>query len=142
VLWPTIYGVGIRLIFHAIIFLNISLQYLLKRFLAKGGEIVRATVQHLSQVLDGAFSSRPGQPPSAVFVCLGLGAYSLGGLEDKNMYPIRGQTVLLNAPWVKFGRGITTLDDLWTYVIPRRSGDVSYCLAMLCSFASDFADVS
>lgn len=122
--------VGIRLIFHAIIFLNISLQYLLERFTAKGGEIVRATVQHLSQVLDGAFSSRPGQPPSAVFVCLGLGAYSLGGLEDKNMYPIRGQTVLLKAPWVKFGRGFATLDALCAYIIPRRSGDVSYYLTI------------
>lgn len=88
---------------------------------------MRTAVQHISQVIDGAFSTPPGRPPSAVIICLGLGAYSLGGLEDKNVYPIRGQTVLLRAPWVKFGLSISSLDGLWTYIIPRRSGDVS-CL--------------
>jgi len=48
----------------------------------------------------------------------------LGGVEDKDVYPIRGQTVLLRAPWIKFGRAISSKTGLWTYIIPRRSGDI------------------
>lgn len=47
----------------------------------------------------------------------------LGGVEDKAMYPIRGQTVLLKAPWVKYGRTMVEKDGLRTYTIPRRCGD-------------------
>lgn len=58
-------------------------------------------------------------------VSLGLGARFLGGLEDKDVYPIRGQTVLVRAPWVRFGRTETShADGRVTYIIPRRSGDV------------------
>lgn len=61
-------------------------------------------------------------------VCAGLGARTLGGVEDKDVYPLRGQTVLLRAPWVRFGRSFTGVSgegkDVWTYIIPRRSGDV------------------
>lgn len=40
------------------------------------------------------------------------------------MFPIRGQTVLVRAPWVKFGRTISSKDGLWTYIIPRKGGTV------------------
>jgi len=40
------------------------------------------------------------------------------------VYPIRGQTVLVRAPWVKFGRTVSSPSGLWTYIIPRKSGDV------------------
>lgn len=98
---------------------------MLNKFVSKGGQLVHSSVQHISQVLDGAYSNPPGQSPSAVIVCLGLGARFLGGVEDKDMFPIRGQTVLINAPWVRFGRTISSLDGRWTYIIPRRSGGVS-----------------
>ena len=53
------------------------------------------------------------------------GARSLIGLEDKDVYPVRGQVVTLHAPWIKFGRTVSHAQQgLWTYVIPRRSGDV------------------
>jgi D-amino-acid oxidase len=106
----------------------IYLNYLLSRFLAAGGSIVRGTVQHIAQVVEGGAGIFDGRKclssPAAVVVCVGLGARTLGGVEDKDMYPIRGQTVLLRAPWVKFGRAISSKDGLWTYIIPRRSGDV------------------
>ncbi|KAG8988015.1 hypothetical protein FRB90_003015 [Tulasnella sp. 427] len=102
----------------------VYLPYLLQRFLSKGGRAVRVKVQHVSQAIDGAFSSPGSPPPQAVFVCAGLGARSLGGVEDKDVFPIRGQTVLVRAPWVRFGRTLSSLDGLWTYIIPRRSGDV------------------
>jgi len=106
------------------------LNYLLSRFLASGGSLIRGTVQHIDQVIEGGagvFSSGKKSAPAidAVVVCAGLGSRTLGGVEDKAMYPMRGQTVLLRAPWINFGR---TLGDagtgVWTYIIPRRSGDV------------------
>jgi D-amino-acid oxidase len=106
------------------------LNYLLARFLARGGLIVRGAVQHIHQVIEGGariFSGLQGSPPDAVIVCAGLGARFLGGVEDKNVYPIRGQTVLLKAPWVKTGKYILTAEgQVDTYVIPRRSGNVRF----------------
>ncbi|KZT28066.1 D-amino-acid oxidase [Neolentinus lepideus HHB14362 ss-1] len=107
----------------------IYLNYLLSRFLARGGAIVRGSVQHISQVVDGGArvftgSKSAGVPVDAVIVCAGIGARFLGGVEDKDVYPIRGQTVLLRAPWIRFGRTMSSKDGLWTYIIPRRSGDV------------------
>jgi glycine/D-amino acid oxidase-like deaminating enzyme len=98
------------------------LLHLLDRFKSQGGIIKRASVQHISQVLDGGFAL---SKPEALVVCAGLGARNLGGVEDKDVYPIRGQTVVIKAPWIKFGRTQSSLDGLWTYVIPRRSGEVS-----------------
>ncbi|KAJ7207059.1 hypothetical protein GGX14DRAFT_635946 [Mycena pura] len=106
----------------------VYLNYLMSRFLAAGGSIVRGTVQHIAQVVEGGAGIFNGRkclsPPAAVIVCVGLEARNLGGVEDKDMYPIRGQTVLLRAPWIKFGRAISSKDGLWTYIIPRRSGDI------------------
>ncbi|KAF7761404.1 hypothetical protein Agabi119p4_9396 [Agaricus bisporus var. burnettii] len=65
----------------------------------------------------------------AVIVCTGLSTRFMGGVEDMSVYPIRGQTVLLRAPWVR--TGITESgqknekgEEVVTYIIPRRSGDV------------------
>ncbi|KAJ7593506.1 FAD dependent oxidoreductase [Mycena floridula] len=106
----------------------IYLNYLLSRFLAAGGTLVRGTVQHINQIVEGGarmlIGSRNPSPPDAVVVCAGLGTRFLGGIEDKTMYPLRGQTILIRAPWIKFGRTLSTKDGLWTYIIPRRSGDV------------------
>ncbi|EEB97841.1 hypothetical protein MPER_02753, partial [Moniliophthora perniciosa FA553] len=68
------------------------------------GIIVRGTVSHIAQVIEGGigvFSHSTPLPPDAIVVCAGLGTRFLGGIEDKAMYPIRGQTVLLRAPWVQ-----------------------------------------
>ena len=105
---------------------------------------------HLYQVLEGGTSLLPGgsdadPKPAAVVVCVGLGARFLGGVEDKSVYPIRGQTVLVRAPWVRFGRTETKLaEESVTYIIPRRSGDVSRpdllpkCLHVLIPFFFHF----
>ncbi|KAI0084754.1 D-amino-acid oxidase [Irpex rosettiformis] len=106
-------------------------NYLLSRFLGKGGTIVRGTVQHINQIAEGGphvFSS-PGRAGKssvdAIIVCAGLGARTLGGVEDKDVFPVRGQVVMLRAPWIKFGRTAShAASGLWTYIIPRRSGDV------------------
>jgi len=104
----------------------IYLNYLLTQFLAAGGAILRGYVQHIHQVIEGGAHNYPGgagaRPPDAVVVCAGIGARFLGGVEDTSVYPIRGQTVIVRAPWVRFGRMEVT-EDIKTYIIPRRSGD-------------------
>lgn len=89
---------------------------------------MRGNVQHISQVIEcgATVLSGHGEPSQAdgVVVCAGLGARMLGGVEDKNMYPIRGQTVLLRAPWIRYGRTMVEKNGLRTYTIPRKSGDV------------------
>ncbi|PCH44726.1 D-amino-acid oxidase [Wolfiporia cocos MD-104 SS10] len=105
-------------------------NYLLSRFLAHGGTIVRGAVQHISQVIEGGpdiftRGRASPRPVDALVVCPGLGARTLGGVDDKEMYPVRGQTVLIRAPWVKFGKTAShNADGLWTFVIPRRNGEI------------------
>ncbi|KZV99843.1 FAD dependent oxidoreductase [Exidia glandulosa HHB12029] len=107
------------------------LAYLLARALALGGRLLRARVMHISQVYSGAFT--PTRPVDAVIVCTGLGARSLGGVEDLTVFPIRGQTVLIKAPWVDWGVTLSgsgkhkpgeELLEPPVYVIPRASGEV------------------
>ncbi|WWC61551.1 uncharacterized protein I303_104135 [Kwoniella dejecticola CBS 10117] len=68
--------------------------------------------------------------PLAVFVCAGIGALTLGGVEDQDVYPTRGQVVKLKAPWMRSGwtRQVGSLDGgeggERTYIIPRPDGDV------------------
>ncbi|KAF8191151.1 D-amino-acid oxidase [Pholiota molesta] len=109
------------------------LNYLFSRFLSKGGRVTRAHIQHIDQVLEtgsvafqeagGVRRNEPASPPDAVIVCVGLGAKSLGGVEDHDVFPVRGQTVILRAPWVRFGATYEGESE-WTYIIPRRSGNV------------------
>jgi len=98
----------------------VYLQWLMAKFLGSGGQLKRVQVQHILQAAAGAHA----READAVVVCAGLGARFLGGVEDTEMFPIRGQTVLINAPWIKFGRTTSSLDGRWTYIIPRRSGEV------------------
>lgn len=87
-------------------------------------------MQHISQIAEGgphAFTSgRAGKTAvDALVICPGLGARTLGGVEDQDVYPVRGQVVMIRAPWIKSGRTASHLaNGLWTYIIPRRSGDV------------------
>jgi len=104
----------------------VYLNYLLSRFLAGGGKIVRGSVQHINQLLEGGasvFGDKSSTLPDALIVCVGLGALTLGGVEDKAMHPIRGQTVLVRAPWIRDVRILYGENNV-TYLIPRRSGDV------------------
>ncbi|KAI0938428.1 hypothetical protein AcW1_001838 [Taiwanofungus camphoratus] len=106
------------------------LNYLMSRFLAHGGIIVRGAVQHINQVIEGGayvFTRGRASPAlvDALIVCPGLGARSLGGVEDKDVYPSRGQVILIRAPWITSVRRASGLEEgLWTYIIPRRNGDV------------------
>jgi len=126
--WPTnaVHGIAFTTL---TIDTPVYLTYLMSRFLAGGGTVVRRHVQHIDQLAENGVDAfnREGAgsaPADAIVVCAGLGARTLGGMEDKDVYPIRGQTVLLKAPWVRFGRTLSSVKGVWTYVMPRRSGNV------------------
>lgn len=115
------------------------------KFCGLGGRILRGSLMHINPLLEGGTKLFSGggihDPlPEALIVCTGISSRFLGGVEDKNVYPIRGQTVLIRAPWVRFGR-TEYLDDsgACTYIIPRRSSDVSLSLIIRPpSSSSDF----
>ncbi|KAI0674533.1 D-amino-acid oxidase [Trametes maxima] len=106
------------------------LSYLFARFISRGGTVVRGTVQHITQVVEGGPSVfRTGKaspdPVDAVIVSPGVGARTLGGVDDQDVYPVRGQVAIIRAPWITFGRTVSHAEKgIWTYVIPRRCGDV------------------
>ncbi|KAJ2786337.1 hypothetical protein GGI15_001583 [Coemansia interrupta] len=84
-----------------------------------GGVICRATLDHISDALKYADGC------SLIVNCSALGSATLGGVMDKNMYPVRGQTILVKAPHVNLTamRPGETADKA-TYIIPRGNGTV------------------
>jgi hypothetical protein len=103
------------------------IPYLLSRFLRIGGRVFRTSIQHIAQILEGGAevvtNGKSGtQPLDSPIICAGLGARTLGGAEDKDMYPVRGQTVLLRVPWVNEGRSFVVESGSRTYIIPRQGG--------------------
>ncbi|KZT68367.1 FAD dependent oxidoreductase [Daedalea quercina L-15889] len=107
------------------------LNYLLSRFIARGGSVVRGKVQHINQVLEGGIDiftrgCASATSINALVVCAGLGARALGGVEDQAVHPNRGQVVLLKTPWITEASRISdSTGGDQTYVIPRKNGVVS-----------------
>jgi len=105
----------------------VYLRKLVSRFEGLGGTIHRATVDSLAATLQ--FVPRQ-EDTIAIINCTGLGSLKLADVLDTNMYPIRGQVIVINAPWIKEGRTkqVGKLDGgeggERTYIIPRRSGEV------------------
>lgn len=67
----------------------------------------------------------------------GADLFFLGGVEDTDMFPVRGQTVLIRAPWVKVGVGYGEKNGTVTYIIPRKSGDVEAFIPQPMGYADD-----
>lgn len=53
-----------------------------------------------------------------VFNCTGIGAHSLGGVQDPKVYPTRGQVVVVRAPHIQENKALVT-EFFDTYIIPR-----------------------
>ncbi|EPS95037.1 hypothetical protein FOMPIDRAFT_101850 [Fomitopsis schrenkii] len=107
----------------------VYLNYLLSRFIARGGHIVHGTVQHVSQIVEGGVgiwvNGKPSAAPDALVISNGLGARTLGGVDDAQVYPNRGQNVIIHAPWVTDAMSLSSPDPIIdTYIFPRRNGDV------------------
>lgn len=83
---------------------RILMAHLFKQFLANGGKLIERKVESVSEFA-GDFD--------VVVNCAGLGARNL--LGDQTMYPIRGQVLRVNAPWIK--HFYFAEDD--TYIIPN-----------------------
>ncbi|KAJ7723386.1 D-amino-acid oxidase [Mycena metata] len=109
------------------------LPYLMNRFISLGGRAFRVTLPSVSALVSekdrpslAAFpapstNESPSFDPAAVINCTGLGAISLEDVLDANVYPTRGEVLILHAPWIDHGMSYYYEDGHITYVIPRQS---------------------
>ncbi|KAJ1953588.1 hypothetical protein EC988_002907 [Linderina pennispora] len=95
------------------------LSYLKAQFEGLGGRVIQGRLDHIREAL--LFVQTRKDPP-LVINCTALGSRSLGGVNDQNMYPIRGQTLVVDAPLAK--RTLTRIGKVFGYVIPRGDGTV------------------
>ena len=70
----------------------IYLPWLVSQCLKNGVIFKRAAINHIA---DAAGIHASGKPADLVINGSGLGAKALGGVEDQQIYPVRGQTVLV-----------------------------------------------
>lgn len=99
------------------------LPWLTSQCLKAGVVLKRRVFRHISEATDAHHS---GQKAGSIVNCTGLSAGKLGGVEDKNMVPARGQTVLVRneAIGIVGGSGTDDGDDEVCYIIPRAAGKV------------------
>lgn len=89
----------------------------LKKYLeSKGVKFVRYTLNSLSEVRKAAGV----RAISTVFNCTGVMATHLRDVHDeKDNYPVRGQVVIVLAPWIRQNVGLSRVGVPITYIIPR-----------------------
>ncbi|KAF4461759.1 D-amino-acid oxidase [Fusarium albosuccineum] len=89
---------------------------------ARNGVIFRRA--RLSDISEAQHLSHTGRPPRFVVNCTGLGALRLGGVNDTNMAPCRGQTILVrnNTPAMLMFSGTEDGPSEETYVMQRAVG--------------------
>jgi glycine/D-amino acid oxidase-like deaminating enzyme len=94
------------------------LKWLLNHFQSLGGRLLTRHVAHIDELISG--------PQSVIVNCTGFGARFLGGVRDLDVYPVRGQTVLVKVPHpvntiVRLNaQGALETDT--AYIIPRDDG--------------------
>ncbi|KAG9520260.1 putative D-amino acid oxidase, partial [Aureobasidium melanogenum] len=88
------------------------------------GEVKRQGIEirrGMFDSIDELFTAFPSA--NAYFNCTGLGAYSLKGVEDKSVYPTRGQIMLVQSPKTPmtrmYFRSPQRVNKDTTYVFPR-----------------------
>jgi D-amino-acid oxidase len=99
---------------------QLYLPYLQSALISLGATFVR---RHLSHVRE-AFALTSPVVPSAVINATGLLASRLGGVEDKAVFPSRGQTILVRNEYPKQIAHVAwdKNKEEMTYIIPRGSG--------------------
>ncbi|OCF33381.1 D-amino-acid oxidase [Kwoniella heveanensis BCC8398] len=113
------------------------LQHLARTLRAKGVPILR----HRLSSLDEAYNLSTVGPVDLVINATGLGARSLIGVEDKAVFPAKGQTVLVRAPAVKtcYGqRDNHPVPNQKIYIIPR-PGPKHHVILGGCYLAHDWS---
>ncbi|GAB7346868.1 hypothetical protein MBLNU459_g1950t1 [Dothideomycetes sp. NU459] len=100
----------------------IYLPWLVSQCLGRGVIFKRGIVGH---VTEAASLHHSGRPADLVVNCTGLSSLFLGGVEDKNLYPARGQIVLVrNSPANVMG-SVSGTDDgpgEAVYIMDRAAG--------------------
>ncbi|KAF8944009.1 hypothetical protein BGZ47_004767 [Haplosporangium gracile] len=110
------------------------LGYLQEQILARGGTIERATVPSLKSLAQISHSP-DGNKADIIINCSGLGSRNLFGVHDHQMFPTRGQIVIVKVPdslWPKakqftmerYAEGSAMGTGTITYVIPRENGEI------------------
>lgn len=99
----------------------IYLPWLVSQCLKEGVVFKRGIVKH---VTEAASLHHTGNKADLVVNCTGLSSLFLGGVEDKNLYPARGQIVLVrNDPGVMASTsGTDDGDDEAVYIMHRAAG--------------------
>ncbi|RIA90822.1 hypothetical protein C1645_769041 [Glomus cerebriforme] len=106
---------------------SVYLSYLLDTFISLGGTMQRVSLSHLNECIES--------DTDVVINCSGVHARTLGGVEDPDVYPVRGQIVIVQLPrtyvnwaFLRHSCGNHTIKPLngieMTYVIPRENGEV------------------
>ncbi|CDK25218.1 unnamed protein product [Kuraishia capsulata CBS 1993] len=96
------------------------LAYLSQKLMAAGVVIRRAHVAHIKDVA----SYYTKGTPEVIVNCSGLLARKLGGVEDKAVYPIKGQILLIrnNCSTLLSVSGTEGPDEEAFYIFPRKEG--------------------
>ena len=98
------------------------LHYLLGKCLSAGVVVKRAILSNISEARTLHSS---GRKASIVLNCTGLGAATLGGVQDSTVYPARGHVVLLRNDTggrITFVSGTDDGPDETTYIMQRPGG--------------------
>ncbi|KAH7025666.1 FAD dependent oxidoreductase [Microdochium trichocladiopsis] len=77
---------------------QIYLRWLVAECRSKSIHLMKRKIKHIQDL------EEDGSTLAAIFNCTGLGSFSLGGVEDKALYPSRGQTVLVEQPSIPLER--------------------------------------
>ncbi|KAH9947111.1 FAD dependent oxidoreductase [Amylocystis lapponica] len=116
------------------------LPWIKSELLAHGVQFVRQRVLSLSEA---AALAGPG---GVLVNATGLGARSLIGVEDTDVYPIRGQVIIVEAPAVKeclsAPLGVSSRPGEATYIIPRAPKEGRFEVLLGGTFQQDNWDIS
>lgn len=99
----------------------VYLPWLTSHCLKAGVKFKRAILSHISQASQ---AHQSGKSAHVIVNCTGLSARTLGGVEDENMIPARGQTVLVRneADAMYVSSGCDDGDEEVCYLMQRAAG--------------------
>ena len=85
------------------------LAWQMEQFKSNGGNVVQKRLMSLQEI-DGQYD--------IIVNCTGLGSREL--VNDDQIYPVRGQTIIVKAPWVKHGfHYVDTKNNVVTNIMPQ-----------------------
>lgn len=120
--WGELFGFGFSMK-TAMVTAPDYIEWLLQVFLLNGGHLVHEEIKSLSQLTSMSNTD-------LVINCPGLGARWLGDVNDTDVYPQRGQTLiarLAGAETIWRARGPVDSTDpgnFGTFILPRKNGEI------------------